>query len=261
LQRIVDKALKKDPSARYQSAAEALADLKRLQKETMIGAVARPPKRRIGSRSIAYAASGLLRVIIAGYALFSLREKRPALTHDEQQTNEEIPPEKLPIAEGIRIEGIGAEVENALRLAYSAERHEAAPAAIMAQRGAKAANLWQPLVEGETMCRADKYRIVFQPEEAAFFYVFQIDNSGKLDWLFPRNGSSPHSMGANPAPAGVWTEFPDGGKAFYLDDNLGVEHIYIVATHSRWEELEAAPQNRRFNTRSICKRAASAERG
>jgi serine/threonine protein kinase len=243
LQRIVDKALQKEPSTRYQSAAEVLADLKGLQKETMIGAVARPSKRRINSRSVAYAASGLLMVIIAGYAIFSLREKRPAVTHDEQQRNEEMPAEKLPIAESIRIEGISAEVENALRLAYSAERQEAAPAAaaaIMVQRGVKATAPWRPLVEGETMSSADKYRIVFQPEEAAYFYIFQIDNTGKLDWLFPRNSSSPYSMGANPVPAGVWTELPDGGTTFYLDENLGVEHIYIVATHSRWNDLEAA---------------------
>jgi serine/threonine protein kinase len=243
LQRIVDKTLKKDPGTRYQSAAEMLADLKGLQKETMIGAVARSPKRKISSRRMAYAASGLLIVIIAGYTIFFLRQERPAVTHDEQQTNEEMPPERLPMAESIHIEGISAEVENALRLAYSAERQEAAPAAaaaIMVQRGAKASASWRPLVEGETMSSADKYRIVFQPEEAAYFYIFQIDNTGKLDWLFPRNRSSPYSLGANPVPAGVWTELPDGGTTFYLDENLGVEHIYIVATHSRWNDLEAA---------------------
>jgi serine/threonine protein kinase len=242
LQRIVDKALKKDSSTRYQSAAEVLADLKGLQKETMVGAVARPPQKRISVRNMAYAASGLLMAMIAGYAAFSLRDERPAVTHDEQQTNEEMPSEKLPVAESIHIEGISAEVENALRLAYSAERQEVAPAAaaaIMVQRGAKAGAPWRPLVEGESMSSADKYRIVFQPEEAAYFYIFQIDNTGKLDWLFPRNGSSPYSMGTNPVPAGVWTELPDGGATFYLDENLGIEHIYIVTTHSRWNDLEA----------------------
>jgi serine/threonine protein kinase len=242
LQRIVDKALKKDSSTRYQSAAEVLADLKGLQKETMVGAVARPPQKRISVRNMAYAASGLLMAMIAGYAAFSLRDERPAVTHDEQQTNEEMPSEKLPVAESIHIEGISAEVENALRLAYSAERQEVAPAAaaaIMVQRGAKAGAPWRPLVEGESMSSADKYRIVFQPEEAAYFYIFQIDNTGKLDWLFPRNRSSPYSLGANPVPAGVWTELPDGGTTFYLDENLGIEHIYIVTTHSRWNDLEA----------------------
>jgi len=45
LQRIVDKALQKDMSTRYQSAAEVIADLKGLQKETGVGVVAKPKKK------------------------------------------------------------------------------------------------------------------------------------------------------------------------------------------------------------------------
>jgi len=45
LQRIVDKALKKDRSIRYQSAAEVIADLKGLQKETT--AVAPKPRKKL----------------------------------------------------------------------------------------------------------------------------------------------------------------------------------------------------------------------
>ena len=45
LQRIVDKALKKDVSTRYQSAAEIIADLKGLQKETTVGVFAKPKKK------------------------------------------------------------------------------------------------------------------------------------------------------------------------------------------------------------------------
>jgi serine/threonine protein kinase/tetratricopeptide (TPR) repeat protein len=45
LQRIVDKALKKDLSTRYQSAVDVIADLKGLQKETTVGVLARPKKK------------------------------------------------------------------------------------------------------------------------------------------------------------------------------------------------------------------------
>jgi serine/threonine protein kinase/tetratricopeptide (TPR) repeat protein len=45
LQRIVDKALQKDASTRYQGAAEAVADLKGLQKETKVVIVAKPKSR------------------------------------------------------------------------------------------------------------------------------------------------------------------------------------------------------------------------
>jgi len=247
LQRIVDKALKKDRSTRYQSAAEMLADLKGLQKETTISAVAKPSKRRISRRSVAFVAIALL-IVIAGYAIFSLREERLAGARHEEPVNAEIinpaaPTEEPPASGSINVKSVSAEVEDALRLAYSTKLQEVAPsaaAAIMVQRGVKATDPWQPLVEGETMSSADKYRIVFQPGESAFFYIFQIDNSGKLDWLFPRNNSSQYSMGANPVSAGVWTELPDGDATFYLDENLGVEHIYVVATRSRWSDLETA---------------------
>jgi tetratricopeptide (TPR) repeat protein/TolB-like protein/predicted Ser/Thr protein kinase len=45
LQRIVDKALKKDRNIRYQSAAQIIADLKGLQKETVAGVVAKPKRK------------------------------------------------------------------------------------------------------------------------------------------------------------------------------------------------------------------------
>ncbi|MGB7062920.1 MAG: FlgO family outer membrane protein, partial [Candidatus Zixiibacteriota bacterium] len=45
LQRIVDKALQKDVSTRYQSAAEVVADLKGLQKEAKVAVMVKPKKR------------------------------------------------------------------------------------------------------------------------------------------------------------------------------------------------------------------------
>jgi TolB-like protein/predicted Ser/Thr protein kinase len=45
LQRIVDKTLEKDRNIRYQSAAEIIADLKGLQKETTAGVFAKPKKK------------------------------------------------------------------------------------------------------------------------------------------------------------------------------------------------------------------------
>jgi len=45
LRRILDKALQKDPNTRYQTAADIVADLKGLQRETTVGVVAKPRKR------------------------------------------------------------------------------------------------------------------------------------------------------------------------------------------------------------------------
>lgn len=70
LQRIVDKALQKDVSTRYQSAAEIVADLKGLQKETTAGVVAKPLKKGIRSTSLGFVGIAVL-AAIAVYAIYS----------------------------------------------------------------------------------------------------------------------------------------------------------------------------------------------
>jgi len=69
LQRIVDKALKKDFSTRYQSAADMVADLKGLQKETTTGVPVSPKKKTI-SQSIIFTGIAIL-IVIAAYAILS----------------------------------------------------------------------------------------------------------------------------------------------------------------------------------------------
>jgi serine/threonine protein kinase/Flp pilus assembly protein TadD len=67
LQRILDKALRKDLSTRYQSAAEIMADLKELQKETTTGVLMAPQKKRISTRTIVFIGVAVL-IVMAGYA-------------------------------------------------------------------------------------------------------------------------------------------------------------------------------------------------
>jgi serine/threonine-protein kinase len=64
LQRIVDKALRKDVATRYQNVAELLADLKGLQKETAITDVPRSIKQKNKIRVIIYAVATLLVLLV-----------------------------------------------------------------------------------------------------------------------------------------------------------------------------------------------------
>ena len=41
-----------------------------------------------------------------------------------------------------------------------------------------------------------------------WLYVFQVDSSGKIQWLFPRNDSSAFSCGANPVAPGQLAQIP-----------------------------------------------------
>jgi serine/threonine protein kinase/Flp pilus assembly protein TadD len=69
LQKIVDKALKKDLSTRYQSTADMVADLKGLQKETTTG-VSIPSKKKTISQSIIFIGIAIV-IVIAAYAILS----------------------------------------------------------------------------------------------------------------------------------------------------------------------------------------------
>jgi serine/threonine-protein kinase len=78
LQRIVDKALRKDPSTRYQSAADVAADLKELQKESTTHATLATrsvyqPHPRKRSKPVLVAAAIVIAglILIAGYFLIS----------------------------------------------------------------------------------------------------------------------------------------------------------------------------------------------
>lgn len=148
-----------------------------------------------------------------------------------------------PEIHGIRVPPLNSEIQSTLQLAYNAKLQEVAPSAamvVMVKPGSSPSEHWRPLHDGETLSSADNYRIMFCPETTAYFYVIQIDSRGKLDWLFPTNSATAFSVGKNPAPAGLWTAVPGENTGFHLDENLGLEHLYVIATQSRWYELENA---------------------
>jgi eukaryotic-like serine/threonine-protein kinase len=79
LPRIIEKALEKDAALRYQSAAELLADLKRLRRDSSgprsAAVSTAPPRRRVGSRSALIAGSALFAVAIAAAVFLSSRPR------------------------------------------------------------------------------------------------------------------------------------------------------------------------------------------
>jgi hypothetical protein len=173
----------------------------------------------------------ILILLIAGVGTFFLRAKPVEIPKQEESKQ----------IETILLKGVSKGVENALRVAYTGEIREPAPSAaigVIVQPGGSSSEPWRPLRDSESLSSKHNYRIVFQPDKKAYFYVFQIDSTGKLDWIFPKNSSSPYSSGKNPVPAGLWTQIPGGEEALHLDENLGIEHIYIVATANRWDALE-----------------------
>jgi hypothetical protein len=148
----------------------------------------------------------------------------------------------LPEPDEINVSAVTTEAQNAIRLVYTTPLEEDAPSAavaVMVQKTEDSA--WHILRDGDELPSGANYFFGLHPEENAYFYVFQIDSTGKLDWLFPKNNYLSHSTGQNPVPAAKWTRVPlSVNQVFFLDENLGVEHFYIVATRTPWPALEEA---------------------
>jgi TolB-like protein/Tfp pilus assembly protein PilF/predicted Ser/Thr protein kinase len=70
LQRIVAKALQKDPAVRYQTVADMLADLRHLRKKGLGRSASAPKRRRVTARA-AIAVGVTFLVVLVGYAMLS----------------------------------------------------------------------------------------------------------------------------------------------------------------------------------------------
>lgn len=144
-------------------------------------------------------------------------------------------------ADAVRVKQVNPLIENALEVAYgrrvSGTEAPAAAIQFLVQPGGRPAEEWRSIGNGDRLSSGDNYRVFFRPAKTSFVYVFQIDSRGKLDWLYPGN-KSPFSSGSNPTRAGLWTQLPPGKDSFYLDESVGIEHVYVVVTSERWSQLE-----------------------
>jgi hypothetical protein len=111
---------------------------------------------------------------------------------------------------------------------------------IVARR--KGAPKFNALKDGESLAsEVDDYCVVGRALSGGYLYVFQVDSSGKAEWLFPRNDRSKYSSGSNPLVATQTFQIPAAESAgfLYLDRTPGIEHLYAVFSATRWPELEA----------------------
>ena len=136
-----------------------------------------------------------------------------------------------------------------LKIAYTGSPPAAASQAqrpglqmeILARRSGE--STFSPLRDGGTLAsETDDYFIALRPFSAGFLYVFQIDATGKKEWLFPENGTSSYSSGSNPVRPDEILQVPsaESDRVLFLDDTTGVEHIYTVFSAARWPDLEDA---------------------
>ena len=147
---------------------------------------------------------------------------------------------RLPSPSDVLTPGASAASHEVLEAAYTAplDSTSAPVAAVTALYGPRSGDDWHVLESGQRLSSDDRYCIAIHPKQQAWCYVFQIDATGCLFNLFPKIANAPHSTGRNPVQPGQWTLVPDGDEALYLDETLGVEHIYVAVAGARWPELE-----------------------
>jgi hypothetical protein len=255
---IVERMLQKNARERYQSYDELIGDLERSLAGASSAPVATAPTAAqpvAAALPVAAAAPAPVRgrrpwlalvtaaALAGGGALWLSKGATPQPTAPPIAAAAPAPAPALPLSAAappaaVHVPGVQPDVEAALRLAYTADRPGEAPSAAISLLGRKRRGEWRTLRDGEPLSSADDYKAMVRPEAPAFAYVFQVDSRGKLDVLFPRLPGAPYSTGENPLPPAAWTSVPTQAEALHLDENLGVEHLYVVVATQRWPELE-----------------------
>jgi hypothetical protein len=102
--------------------------------------------------------------------------------------------------------------------------------------------VFHPLADGDELAsERDDYLILVEPRTRGYLYVFQVDSSGRLAWLFPENEGCRESSGSNPVSPGAVTWVPAKQLgSLHLDRMTGTEHVFVVMSSQRWGQLEAA---------------------
>jgi len=106
---------------------------------------------------------------------------------------------------------------------------------------AQGATNWVPLGPETSLRSGEHFFVRAETFTPGFLYIFEVDSSEHLAWLFPTNPTVDYSTGVNPVPARVALTIPAGSnKAYALDDNVGEERLYAIFSATRWEKLESA---------------------
>lgn len=93
------------------------------------------------------------------------------------------------------------------------------------------------LHNGDTLHSGDGYffHIKTGKGSANYFYLFQVDALGKLFRLFP---STQYHAGTNPVAADTRLTLPNENEVFYLDNTIGKEMFYFLASAKPVATLE-----------------------
>lgn len=93
---------------------------------------------------------------------------------------------------------------------------------------------WKLLKQGGSLRSGDALRMRVNLTHSAYVYVIQFFSDNTARVLYPPEGERHRQL-----PAGVEVLLPDPGKVFILDEQPGMEHIYVIASRKPLEEVDA----------------------
>ena len=92
---------------------------------------------------------------------------------------------------------------------------------------------------GETLHFGDSYKIIFEPQQDAYIYIFQKGSSGNIFRLYPRDSWGETKLNLNnPVTAQQTYYVPTQQNSFILDTTAGTETFYLLAFSEKQHELE-----------------------
>lgn len=97
----------------------------------------------------------------------------------------------------------------------------------------------KPINSREVLKSGDHFKIIFTPDKDCYVYIFQVDSSGQIFKLFPmKSFKGVQVNNFNPVKKGTTYTIPSSKKSFMLDDQVGTERIYLVASKEQNKEIE-----------------------
>lgn len=96
-----------------------------------------------------------------------------------------------------------------------------------------------PITNGIELNSGDHYKTYFKASQDCYVYVYQTDATGQVFRLFPLKQFDGVMLNHNnPVKAEADVVLPSDDRFFYLDNTIGKEKIYFIASLRRISDLE-----------------------
>jgi len=88
--------------------------------------------------------------------------------------------------------------------------------------------------DGSLLNTGDRFQIIFKPHNNCYLYIINVDSKKKIYTLFP----NARTKTGNYLQEGEEYALPDRNKFYELDDTIGIETIYVVASSTPMNDIE-----------------------